>query len=161
MVNHKNLYFLILKMISLVPEEVVDCLKAEIRDSFSKLGETERLALVTAHCEGCVNHGRLKELTKEHPLDITMALQSLVEKKLLLSEGWGRNTFYYRPGHLPCGMNCSKLGVYVRSLTPNIWWGAPNIWIHCSRLRNRSDLYGMRRGRLSRRQSSSSATGGT
>ncbi len=148
-------------MISLVPEEVVDCLKAEIRDSFSKLGETERLALVTAHCEGCVNHGRLKELTKEHPLDITMALQSLVEKTLLLSEGWGRNTFYYRPGHLPCGMNCSKLGVYVRSLAPNIWWGAPNIWIHCSRLWNRSDLYGMRRGRLSRRQSSSSATGGT
>ncbi len=91
----------ILKMISLVPEEAVEELKAEIGDAFSELGEVERLALVTARCEGCVNHGRLKEVTKEHPHDITVALHGLVEKGLLMSEGSGRSTFYYRPGRHP------------------------------------------------------------
>jgi len=48
-----------------------------------------------------VNHGRLKEVTKEHRHDITVALHGLVEKRLLMSEGSGRSTFYYRPGHHP------------------------------------------------------------
>jgi len=91
----------ILKMISLVPEGAIKELKTELGASFSDLGEVEQLALVTAHCEGCVNHGRLKEVTKEHPHDITVALHGLVEKGLLMSEGSGRSTFYYRPGRHP------------------------------------------------------------
>jgi len=101
--RESNQTVFILKMISLVPEETVDGLKAEIGEAFSGLGEIERLALVTTQAEGCVNHGRLKEVTKEHPHDITVALHGLVEKGFLISEGSGRNTFYYRPGHHPMG----------------------------------------------------------
>lgn len=111
-----NQTVLILKMISLVPEEAIDVLKDEIGVAFNDLREIEKLALVTAHCEECVNHGRLKQLTKEHSHDITIAFHGLVEKGLLLSEGKGRNTFYYRPGHHPMGNEmfgadevCSKL----------------------------------------------------
>jgi len=101
--HESNQTVFILKMISLVPTEAVEDLKAELGESFSKLGEIERLALLTAHCEECVNHGRLKEVTKAHPHDITVALHGLVEKGLLISEGSGRNTFYYRPGRHPMG----------------------------------------------------------
>ena len=98
-----------------MPEKAVDDLKAELGESFNKLGEIERLALLTAHCEECVNRGRLKEVTKAHPHDISVALHGLVEKGLLISEGSGRNTFYYRPGRHPmedemfgAGGICSK-----------------------------------------------------
>lgn len=46
-----------------------------------------------------VNHSRLKEVTKEYPHDIIAAIHGLAEKGLLVSEGSGRSTFYYRPGH--------------------------------------------------------------
>ncbi len=48
-----------------------------------------------------MNHSRLKELTKEHPHDITVSLHALVEKEFLKSEGLGRGTFYYLPGRHP------------------------------------------------------------
>ena len=38
------------------------------------------------------HYDRLKEVTKEHPHDITVALHGLVEKELLVSEGSGRRT---------------------------------------------------------------------
>jgi hypothetical protein len=56
-----------------------------------------------------VNHGRLKEVTKEHPHDITVALGGLVEKGLLMSEGPGKSTFSYRPGRRPMEGGCSEL----------------------------------------------------
>jgi hypothetical protein len=102
-------------------------LKAEIGDAFSELGEVERLALVTARCEGCVNHGRLKEVTKEHPHDITVALHGPVGKGLLMSEGSGRSTFYYRPGRHPMAGGCSELPGSVRSRAPNIYQKASDI----------------------------------
>jgi ATP-dependent DNA helicase RecG len=58
---------------------------------------------------GCVDHGRLKEVTKEHPHDITVAFHGLVDKGLLMREGSGRSTFYYRPGHHPMESGCSEL----------------------------------------------------
>ena len=107
----------VLKMISLVPEEAVNDLTAELGESFHELGEIERLALLTAHCEECVTHSRLKELTKKHPHDISMALRGLVEKQLLMSEGSGRGTFYYRPGHHPMADEMCSARVDVRNLS--------------------------------------------
>jgi len=68
----------------------------------SSVGECGILTqvLVVASFRG-MREGRLKEVTKEHRHDITVALHGLVEKGLLMSEGSGRSTFYYRPGHHP------------------------------------------------------------
>ncbi|WP_157202335.1 RNA-binding domain-containing protein [Methanoplanus limicola] len=93
----------ILKMTSLLPEEVLGALKSEFGESFRDLVNVERLAMVTAYSEGCVNHSRLKELSREHPHDITISLHNLVKQGLLASEGSGRNTFYYIPGRHPMG----------------------------------------------------------
>ena len=93
----------ILKMTSLLPEEVLGALKSEFGELFRDLENVERLAMVTAYSEGCVNHSRLKELSREHPHDITISLDNLVKLGLLVSEGSGRNTFYYIPGKHPVG----------------------------------------------------------
>ena len=83
--------------------------------------------LVVTFFRGCINHGRLKEVTKEHPHDITVAPGGLVGKGLLMSEGSGRSTFSYRPGRHPMAGGCSELLGSVRSRAPNICRGAPNI----------------------------------
>ena len=46
-------------------------------------------------------HEKCIQVTKEYPHDISVALHGLVKKGLLMSEGSGRSTFSYRPGHLP------------------------------------------------------------
>ncbi|WP_292489072.1 hypothetical protein [Methanoculleus sp. 10] len=76
--------------------------------------------LVVTFFRGCINHGRLKEVTKEHPHDITVAPGGLVGKGLLMSEGSGRSTFSYRPGRRPMEGGCSELLGSVRSRAPNI-----------------------------------------
>ncbi|ADN36239.1 putative transcriptional regulator [Methanolacinia petrolearia DSM 11571] len=91
----------IMKMISLLPEDAIEELKVVFGDSFNELKDVEKVALVTAFCEGCVNHSRMKEVTKEHPHDITVSLHDMVEKGFLVSEGMGRGTFYYLPGRHP------------------------------------------------------------
>ena len=45
-----------------------------------------------------MREGRLKEVTKEHPHDISVVLHDLVEKGLLVNEGPGRSTFSCRLG---------------------------------------------------------------
>ncbi len=69
-----------------------------------------------------MNHSRLKEVTKEHPHDITVALGGPVGKGLLMSEGSGRSTFSYRPGRHPMEGGCSDLLGSVRSSASNICW---------------------------------------
>ena len=103
-----NQTLLMLSMTSLLPDDVVSQIKSELGDEFNSLSQCERIALVTARTEKCVTHSRLKELTKEHPADLTNALHGLVEKKLLKSEGAGRATFYYLPGEHPI---VDKLGI--------------------------------------------------
>ena len=44
-----------------------------------------------------MREGRLKEVTKEHPHDINVALGGPVGKGLLMSKGPGKSAFSYRP----------------------------------------------------------------
>ncbi len=92
---------LAMRMISLMPEESVAFLKKNIGAQFGDLSHPERLALVTAHAENCVNHARLAELTKEHTSDLTHILHGLVTKRLLESDGQATGTFYFLPGAHP------------------------------------------------------------
>ena len=92
---------LALRMVSLMPGASIQNLQKRFGKQFDALSEPERIALVTAHAEGCINHARLTELTKEHPSDLTNILHGLVAKKFLDNEGKGMGTFYFLPGAHP------------------------------------------------------------
>ncbi len=57
--------------------------------------ELERLALVTAVTEEMVNHARRREISTEHPADITKLLAHLVKEGFLVSDRVGRGMVYY------------------------------------------------------------------
>jgi len=100
----ENQTLMVLKMLSLFPEKKVEEIKEQIGEAvFDKLKNTEQLAIVLAKTDGSVTHQRLKELSKEHPKDLSDILHGLVEKELLESEGRGRGTSYYLSGKHPAG----------------------------------------------------------
>jgi ATP-dependent DNA helicase RecG len=86
-----------LRMSSLVPENALEILTAKLGATFTKLPEASRLALITAQVEGVVSHDRLKQITAEHPADLTKLLSRLVREELLVSEGAGRGMVYVLP----------------------------------------------------------------
>lgn len=86
-----------LRMSSLVPEDAVRELSGRLATRFTRLPETARLALITAHVEGMVSHDRLKQICADHPADLTKMLGNLVRDGLLLSDGSGRGTVYFLP----------------------------------------------------------------
>jgi ATP-dependent DNA helicase RecG len=86
-----------LRMASLLPADAVAELEAHMGPRFSSLPQLERLALVTAATEGMVHHGRLREISTDHPADITKMLGRLVKDGHLVSDGVGRGMFYVLP----------------------------------------------------------------
>lgn len=86
-----------LRMNSLVPEQAVAELEEPLGHRFTELPETARLALITAQVEGLVSHDRLKEISSDHPADLTKMLGGLVRDNLLISDGAGRGMVYYLP----------------------------------------------------------------
>lgn len=86
-----------LRMSSLVPEEAVRELSGHLGERFTRLPETARLALITAHVEGMVSHDRLKQICTDHPADLTKMLGNLVRDRLLVSDGSGRGMVYFLP----------------------------------------------------------------
>jgi ATP-dependent DNA helicase RecG len=87
-----------LRMNSLVPEVAVAALTARLGTRFTAQTETARLALITAQVEGVVSHDRLKQISADHPADLTKMLGTLVRDGLLASEGSGRGMTYRLPG---------------------------------------------------------------
>ena len=86
-----------LRMTSLVPEQAIADMEAHIGERFLALPALDRLALITASSEGSVNHARLREISTEHPADISKMLAGLVRDGLLISEGAGRGMVYFLP----------------------------------------------------------------
>ncbi|WP_158290124.1 ATP-binding protein [Ramlibacter sp. WS9] len=86
-----------LRMTSLLPPDSVAALEAQLGARFAGLAELERLALVTAATEGTLNHTRLREISTDHPSDITKMLARLVKDGMLASEGTGRGMVYRLP----------------------------------------------------------------
>ena len=86
-----------LRMTSLLPADAVAELEAHLGTKFSGLPPQERLALVTAATEGEVHHGRMRDISTDHPSDITKMLGRLVKDGLLVSEGVGRGMRYLLP----------------------------------------------------------------
>jgi len=86
-----------LRMSSLVPAPALETLTAKLGQKFTNLSEVARLALITAQVDGVVNHDRLKQITTEHPADLTKLLSRLVRDGLLISQGAGRGMVYVLP----------------------------------------------------------------
>ena len=86
-----------LRMSSLVPEAALQALTAKLGARFTGLDETARLALIAAQVEGVVSHDRLKQITTEHPADLSKLLSRLVRDGLLTSQGAGRGMVYTLP----------------------------------------------------------------
>lgn len=89
-----------LRMVDLVPKEVVAKLQTVFGSAFSALGPTERMILATAAIERVVSHPRLVDICGVHPHDLTMALKGLVKGEMLVSGGRSRGMIYHLPGEL-------------------------------------------------------------
>lgn len=87
-----------LHMTSLLPQAVIDKLDQQFGSRFRSLPELERLALVVAESEGMVDHRRLKEISPQHPADISKSLNNLVKNGFIKAGGSGRGAFYYLEG---------------------------------------------------------------
>lgn len=86
-----------LRQVSLLPRESVETLRAWLGQRFDSLDELGRLALVTAHAEGSFTHAQLKALTSVHSRDVTLKLQELIRKGLLIASGPPRALSYALP----------------------------------------------------------------
>ena len=87
-----------LHMASLIPQEALDWLDAKFGEKFRDLSDQlQILILATAHTEFKVDHKRLREISTDHPADISKALVSLVKEGFLHSSGSGRGTIYFLP----------------------------------------------------------------
>lgn len=110
-----------LHMTSLLPPEAVGELEGHLGHRFTGLPELERLALVIAAADGVLNHTRLRELSTDHPADITKRLARLVRDKLLVSEGIGRGTTYFLPWQTRTGFRSELVAVGPGAgLTPEL-----------------------------------------
>lgn len=90
-----------LRMLDLLPSEVVEGLRVRFGAAFESLGHLDRLILTTAAIEGVVSHPRLQEITTDHPHDLSLALQRLVKADFLKTSGRGKGTVYHIPGAQP------------------------------------------------------------
>lgn len=98
-----NQTILALRTSSLLPPDVVEQVQQAIGGKYRSLTKLERLAVVTAFAEGCVNLERLKNITSEHSADISSSLKMLLNKKILCRQGHGLATIYYPCGRPPIG----------------------------------------------------------
>ena len=90
-----------LHMIDLLPESVLEKLRARFGDKFTALSNSDRLILATAVIEGVVNHSRISELGDYHPHDLTLAFSKLEREGFLSSRGLSRAKIYHLPGETP------------------------------------------------------------
>ncbi|MDD2708607.1 MAG: ATP-binding protein [Verrucomicrobiae bacterium] len=86
-----------LPMISLIPEEALEKLRAYFGESFKGVSKEEVQAMATALLEGDVSNVRLQELLSNHPVDISRMLQGLCDRGLLVSDQKRRWTRYRLP----------------------------------------------------------------
>lgn len=93
-----NQTLLELRMIDLLPADVLANLRKVFGARFDALGQNERLTLAAAATEQVVTHARVREMTALHPFDITRMFQNLVRDGLLEPHNQGRGSVYCLPG---------------------------------------------------------------
>ena len=87
-----------LRMVDLLPKELLASLRAAFGARFDALGQNERLTLAAAASEKVVTHARVREMASLHPFDATRLLQNLVRDGFLEAHNPGRGAVYCLPG---------------------------------------------------------------
>lgn len=87
-----------LRMVDLLPEDIINELHSMFGSRFDALNHAERLILATAAIENVVNHGRLLEISDLHPHDLSVCLARLEREGLLQAVGQSRGKVYHLPG---------------------------------------------------------------
>ena len=93
-----NQTLLELRMVDLLPEDLLAALRRVFGAGFDALGLNERLTLAAAASEKVVTHARVREMTGLHPFDATRLLQNLVRDGFLELHNPGRGAVYCLPG---------------------------------------------------------------
>lgn len=87
-----------LRMVDLLPKDLIAGLRKMFGPKFDAIGRNERLTLAAAASERVVSHARVREMTGLHPFDATRLLQNLVRDCLLEPHNYGRGAVYCLPG---------------------------------------------------------------
>ena len=103
---------LVLRMISLYPDELIERLQHKFGTAFNNLNQTEKLAVIVAESEGRLTNRRLQDLSDIHGRDLTYLLKGLVDKGFL-SPFEDRQSRYYT---VNLGVKEPSLGVKESSL---------------------------------------------
>lgn len=90
-----------LHMLDLLPEPVLDALRARFGAAFDQVDALGRVILATAMIERVVNHARMAEICTDHPHDLSRALARLERDGMLLSQGQSKGKVYHLPGAAP------------------------------------------------------------
>ncbi len=93
-----NQTLLELRMIDLLPADLIARLRKVFGARFDGLEQNQRLTLAAAVSEKVVTHARVREMTGLHPFDVTRMLQDLVHQGLLEAHNPGRGAVYCLPG---------------------------------------------------------------
>lgn len=111
-----------LHMTSLLPPAAVAEVETHFGTRFAALPELERLALVLTAADGVLNHTRLRELSSDHPADITKRLARLVRDGFLVPDGVGRGMVYFLPWQVKAGFQPElvALGEGASGLPPEL-----------------------------------------
>ena len=93
-----NQTLLELRMVDLLPKDLVAGLRKAFGARFDQLEQNQRLTLAAAASEKVVTHARVREMTGLHPFDATRLLQALVQEGFLEGHNPGRGAVYCLPG---------------------------------------------------------------
>jgi len=89
-----DLTFVILPMVSMVPEHINEDLAQLLGNAYHATDELQRLILILAHQFAPISNTEIAAYSSKHPHDIGEELKKMVRKGWLLSEGKGRGTRY-------------------------------------------------------------------
>lgn len=93
-----NQTLLELRMVDLLPKDLLAALRKVFGAGFDSLGQSERLTLAAASSEKVITHARVREMTALHPFDASRLLQNLVRDGFLEAHNPGRGAVYCLPG---------------------------------------------------------------
>ncbi len=89
-----DLTFVVLPMLSMVPEHINDELLQIIGDDYHTTDELQRLILILAHQFAPISNSEITAYSTKHPRDVGEELQQMIKKGWLVSEGKGRGMKY-------------------------------------------------------------------
>ena len=93
-----NQTLLELRMVDLLPKDLLAGLRKVFGVGFDALGQNQRLTLAAAASEKVITHARVREMTALHPFDASRLLQDLVHDGYLEAHNPGRGAVYCLPG---------------------------------------------------------------